>query len=85
MFVLNPEIFPLYSIKSPSLNPWFTKFTVLFPVEIPVGFTNNCLFVYPSPLSITFTSSKVFRSPTLKLWLPKPKLELKFILFEDAR
>ena len=60
----------LYSTISPVSKPWFLNSTVLYSVEIPVGFTLNFLWVYPEPDWRTLTSLKFFLERVLNLWIP---------------
>ena len=51
-----------YTILSPLLNPWLSKWITFVIVLIPIGLTNTCLFSYPLPPSNTRISFKVFSS-----------------------
>ena len=51
-----------YTILSPLLNPWLSKWITFVIVLISTGLTNTCLFSYPLPPSNTRISFKVFSS-----------------------
>ena len=80
--VVNPDILVpvvVYSIISPSLNPWLSNVIVLYWVEIPLGLTINFLLVN-SPPSITSTpTTEVWLGKVTNLWIPE-KIDVETIV-----
>ena len=70
----NPEIVVpscSYTILSPSLKLWFSKFIWFKIVDTFDGWTDNFLFSYPSPPESTFTPTIVLLTePTISLCIP---------------